>query len=456
MGTADSVTPSLDVSRDANLVCETKSLGRVERGKKRATPLPPRADLKRRRRGAGHGLGQAISACRVGQFHDHAADGPQQAAIGPEDADGEWIKPWERRPDWEYLPHLGEGGGDAVPAGETDRLDELDARRPRHAEEPPGDRRRSGIGTMSAGGTMDTIRGRVSPLGAQDCGVLGGRARVVKVAEIRGHSQMPGPTIDLERSRAQERLNAKNSHLAQSLADHEERVTRRSMVGDRPKGASATERLEALRRRVNARIGAGEVFNVQAPVEEAHRGAAVVDAGGGGQRLGDKDDARVHGGNGVQARSCSLVGAPTGQGDEVPTKCHVAVRMAEASSDMHVESPLGTIDAGNRCMDAQRVHRAGGRNSNEEYKMHLGEAVEEHLHHSHLHGGRIHDAAACMVRSSSSACGSGSAPGNHTAEGESRQTVREEYERRGSVAPPSSAVVAAASVAAWHSNAPSV
>ncbi len=64
---------------------------------------------------------------------------------------------------------------------------------------------------------------------------------------------VPGPMDDKGRRRAQERLQARNSHLATSLADHAERVAKRSLAGDRIEEEPAAARLEALRRRIAAR-----------------------------------------------------------------------------------------------------------------------------------------------------------------------------------------------------------
>ncbi len=371
------MTQCIDVSRLGSVVCGIVSPGNVKRGDKRTTPLPPRVEPKRRRRGAEHGLGQAISACSMDLPPGHAADGHRRAGTGLDNAEGDWIKPWERRPDWEYLPHLDGRGGGATPAGTPVASGQQGNHPPLHVDGSFGDRHRCNVDTISADGAAHEIRGRVSPLGARVRDMLDGCAQTVDDAGIRGHSQVPGPTGNPRLSRAQERLNAKNTHLARSLADHAERVTRRNMAGDRPAGASAAARLEALRRRVTARFGTGVAMDAQVPVEDEYRGAAVVAGRGDGQLLGGDDGTRERGGDAMQASNCSLIEGTNGQGGEAHTESQVTLRMAAASSGARGDAQSVASDAGNRCLGDEQVHGAGGRDSIEEYKIHYGAEVEE-------------------------------------------------------------------------------
>ncbi len=75
-------------------------------------------------------------------------------------------------------------------------------------------------------------------------------------------------------SSAQSRLDARNAHLAISLADHAERVARRGDEGSRPTTITAAERLAALRRRVAEKQAAGTGSGSAA-------GGRTADDGGG-------------------------------------------------------------------------------------------------------------------------------------------------------------------------------
>ncbi len=280
-------TSYLDELQCANDSRVIESPERMERAPKRSAPLPPHAEPKRPRREVERALGKVRGTRRGSHPPERAAGGQMQAGAGHEEADEGWTMPWQRRPDWEYLPHLGEredpleGGANqstapyeegqsapsvthnsdgiasvSDPAGGDPSLDDQLP----HEDGPTGTRRRGSIGAMHDNGAVDEIRGRDSPPGAINRGPSDGRARAdddPEIRGIRGHSSVPGPTADIGRSRAQQRLSAKNAHLARSLADHAERVAKRDLMGDRPLGASAAERMAALRRRISARRCAG-------------------------------------------------------------------------------------------------------------------------------------------------------------------------------------------------------
>ncbi len=101
----------------------------------------------------------------------------------------------------------------------------------------------------SQGDTEDVGQGaRRGPTAGEGDG--GRSARMNQAREPRGHRTA---------SSAQSRLDARNSRLAISLADHAERVARRDEEGSRPAQTAAAERLAALRRRIAERqaVGAG-------------------------------------------------------------------------------------------------------------------------------------------------------------------------------------------------------
>ncbi len=77
----------------------------------------------------------------------------------------------------------------------------------------------------------------------------------VPTPPIRGQPRLPGLGRDPTREDAQRRLDAQHSHLAISPGDHADRVAKRDRQGGRQQGATAAQRLEALRRRVGARAG---------------------------------------------------------------------------------------------------------------------------------------------------------------------------------------------------------
>jgi hypothetical protein len=105
---------------------------------------------------------------------------------------------------------------------------------------------------------LHEIRGRDLP-GPTDASAAGGDSPVVpaattSTASIRGLGVEPGPLRDDRGRRAQEKLDARNSHLRRSLDDHAERVSKRlSQHPQEDARGSAAERMAALRRRVAER-----------------------------------------------------------------------------------------------------------------------------------------------------------------------------------------------------------
>jgi hypothetical protein len=243
--------------------------------------------------------------------------------------------PWERRPDWLYLPHQFE---EVVHAKEVAAVVSERHEMDKGAIEDglkPGGVHRDGYGedegicgaagasstTLSdfgqfgrgehrearaeagAGRNADnSIRGRRHSPGATT--TEGPRVALAGV-QIRGLTREPGAAIAegpraadagalagapgaahgggerSTRRSAQERLMARNSHLQISLNDHAERVARREeregQQNARP-GMSAAERISALRRRIADRGKALEDAEAHAATRCAQHGVVSRDA----------------------------------------------------------------------------------------------------------------------------------------------------------------------------------
>lgn len=160
-------------------------------------------------------------------------------------------------------------------------------------------------------------------------------------AEIRGRSAAPGPTVGngASESRAQQRLNMRNAALARSLADHAERVAKRSMSNIPRDATTAKERIEALRRRVAQRQTVATVGSSLA--SDAHSGGAPTEVA---PILGGREDGRGarertsevlkmhlthHGGDGLQANSGQGMG---GGGGEAARESEVSVPLADSGA----------------------------------------------------------------------------------------------------------------------------
>jgi hypothetical protein len=115
--------------------------------------------------------------------------------------------PWERRPTWEYLPHLGDS-------------------RTIVAVPQPSSSTPSTASTLHAGG--------------------GSTHQAAAAAAIRGQRKVPGQTVA-------------RASIQRSLDDHAERVAaKRARIGEANDTISLTaaQRLEAVRCRLRARLGA--------------------------------------------------------------------------------------------------------------------------------------------------------------------------------------------------------
>ncbi len=267
-------------------------------------------DLRRRRLhspGAEHIGGGPTSGGGQDRLRSGERIGPPSPAIS------DWVMPWERRPQWEYLPHLDyhteSGEHDTGAGGENEnsfRGGAVDTsgrgREEAHvtrgegasgASRQMGFDSRQGIGAAgsmhveqlavggaSGGGTADKIRGRDHSPGAQ----LRAPAANAGFAEddiIRGQGSLPGEpvdggsaaddyggvrhrgetrrhgrTADVGIGDAQERLDQQNAAFARSFADHAERVAKKARTTEQRENVSAAERLAALRRRVQHRLRA--------------------------------------------------------------------------------------------------------------------------------------------------------------------------------------------------------
>ncbi len=157
---------------------------------------------------------------------------------------------WSSPPEWLYLPHLGIGGGQQL------RTSSPCASTSVHA---------SADDAFEVAGTA-AIRGRAASPGSrppQPFVVSSRRVENSAIGALDANLQLgtptPGPHAPRRgdiRSRAEAKLAARNAGLAISLADHAERVDRRSAQGRPTPALSATDRLAALRRRLEERVRA--------------------------------------------------------------------------------------------------------------------------------------------------------------------------------------------------------
>ncbi len=138
--------------------------------------------------------------------------------------------------------------GAGVPHAEAQRAEKEGTRT--IVERQPRDRAENGERPAGA-----AIRGRDDPPGPNVANDTSD-PRAAAAARIRGHDPVPGTAGGDALSRARQRLAARHSLLAQSLADHAERVDRRSRDGGRVQQPTAAERMAALRRRLAERQAA--------------------------------------------------------------------------------------------------------------------------------------------------------------------------------------------------------
>ncbi len=209
-----------------------------------------------------------------------------------------------RPPDWLYLPAQGIFGGASHAISRSDlsacvittSAQDDGADGDEHSAAAPGQRGRRG----DAGD--DAIRGRRASPGASDANTAGAGA----ASRIRGQPQVPGTPSTSGIAAAQRRLRDSQAHIAISLNDHAERVAaKRERQGGREEGATAAQRLEALRRRIEARAGAARLDDSQAdalgPERVGHQSTATAgqapETGGDGQEapaVGTKEVLKMH------------------------------------------------------------------------------------------------------------------------------------------------------------------
>ncbi len=278
--------------------------------------------------------------------------------------------PWERRPAWMYLPHLDDEvhraggvndrkrsydtGGDGACAADGGR--EVRARRGddeyqkgsasssgAHSGTPPAAAHSAVQGVNvpilgqqprdAAAGTghpaATEIKGRDNLPGAE-AATVAPDLRAAAVGRIRGHDLVPGPAGADALSRARQRLDARNSLLAQSLADHAERVDRRSREGSRTQQPTVAERMAAIRRRLAERQTAvGQGSAIDAPRGKAGGEAASSGGGGGASEVDGAFHLRT-GTSGTDVRND--LGAPSKE----DVKIHY----------VREEDAIGEVDAG--------------------------------------------------------------------------------------------------------------
>ncbi len=279
------------------------------RGEKRGPPSRNLPAGKRHRRPHRPGAAHVGRACAQGG--DIAPSRDDEPISSPAAPSAAWVMPWERRPQWEYLPHLtpcvvancadadasGAGGGisrqDIGAAGGRRRIGSRDASATgaceasgrednvatgnRGAEENLHDAQQTVDGTHG-GEAVDGIRGRAHSPGGR-LRAPAARAGGDEAVAISGQVGLPGSApgssgYTSERSgmhhqgeaydmghpvgdgvgRAQARLDQQNAIFARSFADHAERVAKKARSFPAQEHVPAAERLAALRRRVSQRL----------------------------------------------------------------------------------------------------------------------------------------------------------------------------------------------------------
>ncbi len=296
--------------------------------------------------------------------------------------------PWQRRPDWLYLPHQFEGasassvnypcreenaaegrsqlGGPVIAeAGQMREAgQEADVSRKSDAHEEmeelggaaSSSRNNDGPGADDFAAAR-TIRGRRSSPGAGGAEMIRSNEAGGAVPEIRGPPLEPGTRIQERKSVAQLRLEARNAHLKRSLEAHAERVAKKRGQGEaRENQPTATERIEALRRRISARkTNKGEAEDQgreQGRVEAAtaaicgdsedRRGAAAGRDGEGGH--GHTGDAEPETGTAPSANSS--------EGRNVLQKRHFVASCMESTRDDPAGEASGRSEKGVRVAEA--------------------------------------------------------------------------------------------------------
>ncbi len=314
----------------------------------------------------------------------HARTGPR----GPLDdlARTEDIGIWCEPPHWMYLPSQGllghglvvrDGGGPADDkfdhgvgaAADSDVVDDGPLHDVRPREEAPEGAPNVGAGMRSdqAAGGYGTIRGRSiapGPIGRAHSASVGDHPSADARsggAAIRGRDHTPGARGsigaaaghvhehegrgDAATSLAQRRLDAKNSHLTESLKAHAERVSKRDAAGDRQPALAPADRIAALRRRVAARS---------------------TDAGGGAMARGEDRQRASHQATGTAGAAepetgFTHQGAPAVGTSEVQKMHQSCMAGVEFTTTACVVGPLRNMHAeGSDAVGAVAVAGSGG------------------------------------------------------------------------------------------------
>ncbi len=305
-------------------------VGVAGHGRKRGPPVRLPSAAQRRRRLDAPGAGG--TCCDQSSQHEdgHPRLPSGTASVPTLSPVSAWVMPWERRPSWEYLPHLNhshllcrvgaavnitdvtgadyaadENGVGGNPDGADAHASSGHALDGASGSHDQGAVRRHGAaGSMHAGQSLlddgrvreaaNEIRGRTTPPGGRFSSPAA-TAGIGGTALIRGQGRLPGPAdggsgavssagraCPLEQtcqhgpsgdgnvSKAQEKLDRQNAVFARSFADHAERVAAKSRTGRHRDEGSAAERLAALRQRVRQRmleVREGHGDTVDAPLQ---------------------------------------------------------------------------------------------------------------------------------------------------------------------------------------------
>jgi hypothetical protein len=296
---------------------------------------------------------------------------------------------------------------------------------------------------------------QLQPAGEQ--GAAGQDLRVCQVADegmvdactIRGRTHSPGAHAVTPLERARARLAGRNAHLERSLNDHAERVAkRRAHCITSEAAATPAERIAAIRRRVAAKSGGGAASSgrrsIDSPRSQGDLGQCGADSGrcdDAGHQGGRGDEARLRGGDAVERDARHWLEIRR-QGAESALSSTQRCGALDGGCGVHA-GHTGNAEAG--CVvDTPEAGASGGVRS-------AAKSKEDYKIHQALHGGGIHDAAACQAGYGDVGSGSAGEIVEGGGGGYQRRSVVEDSERVGVFAPPPAASAAAASRVAWHS-----
>jgi hypothetical protein len=183
----------------------------------------------------------------------HERDGERAQRAPAERTTAVWAAP----PEWLYLPSQGIGiGEDIIPVGTPPQLTGCTGDDERRAD--AGATRIRGRGTTPGAHCMTSRATAVGGDGSGTGAAVGSRDAAQQTLDTSAQRE------DLAvgaRRKAEERLAASHTGIAASLADHAERVARKSARGGRGEGPSAADRMAALRRRISERkLAAGDAM----------------------------------------------------------------------------------------------------------------------------------------------------------------------------------------------------